>query len=69
MLFVCESPEFKYNKFTMNNNSDDQIFRDFSNSISDVFFALDRELNYQYWNNACENMFGVKSEEVIGKSW
>ncbi len=37
------------------------------NSISDGFFALDRDLVVTYYNRAAEKVLGRKAEEVLGK--
>ncbi|MEN6326451.1 MAG: PAS domain S-box protein [Syntrophomonas sp.] len=36
-------------------------------SITDAFFALDRNWQITYWNNAAEKMFYLNREEVLGK--
>lgn len=36
-------------------------------SVTDMLYALDKELRYIYWNSACEVMTGLKSIDVIGK--
>ena len=43
-------------------------FRELAESITDFFFALDKELRYKYWNRALEEFIGVPQDEVIGKS-
>jgi PAS domain S-box-containing protein len=47
----------------------EQKFRDFANSVTDIYFALDKDLNYIFWNKACEISLGYKNEDVIGKNW
>ncbi len=47
----------------------EQKFRDFTYSVTDLFFALDENLNYISWNKACEELLGVNADAVIGKSW
>jgi PAS domain S-box-containing protein len=43
-------------------------YRHLTESISDIFFALDHELKFTYWNKASEiNSGGLKAEQVIGK--
>ncbi|MDD4040857.1 MAG: ATP-binding protein [Mesotoga sp.] len=36
-------------------------------SVTDMLYALDKELRYIYWNSASEVMTGLKSIDVIGK--
>ena len=43
-------------------------FKELTESISDVFFALDKNLKYTYWNKASEALTGVSTENAIGKS-
>lgn len=37
-------------------------------SISDAFFAVDREWKVTYWNREAENILGTKSSEIVGKN-
>jgi len=39
-----------------------------ANSITDVFFAFDKDLKYTYWNAASEKLMKISAEEAIGKS-
>ena len=43
-------------------------YRELADSITDVFFAMDNNLKYTYWNKASENLVGVSAGEAIGKS-
>jgi PAS domain S-box-containing protein len=43
-------------------------YRELANSISDIYFAMDQELKYTYWNKASEKITGIRAEEAIGKS-
>jgi len=43
-------------------------YRELADSISDVFFAMDRDLRYTYWNRASEELTGVSAKDAIGKS-
>jgi PAS domain S-box-containing protein len=46
----------------------EESYRELANSITDVFFAMDKELRYTYWNKASENLTGVSARDAIGKS-
>jgi len=46
----------------------EQSYRELANSITDVFFAMDRDLRYTYWNKASEELTGIKAKDAIGKS-
>jgi|GEM_PF-5347542 len=43
-------------------------YRALTDSITDIFFALDRDLRYTYWNKASEEMTGIPAHEAIGKT-
>jgi PAS domain S-box-containing protein len=43
-------------------------FRDLTESICDVFFAMDNDLRYTYWNRASEQLTGFSAKDTIGKS-
>lgn len=43
-------------------------FRELADSIVDVFFAMDQDLRYTYWNHASEELTGVAAEDAAGKS-
>lgn len=43
-------------------------FQELADSITDLFFAFDRELTYTYWNKASEELFGITADEAIGKN-
>ncbi|MGC1404183.1 MAG: PAS domain S-box protein, partial [Thermodesulfobacteriota bacterium] len=43
-------------------------YQDLAESISDVFFAMDKNLRYTYWNKASENLTGIPAEEALAKS-
>ncbi|AEM71807.1 multi-sensor signal transduction histidine kinase [Allomuricauda ruestringensis DSM 13258] len=37
-------------------------------SISDAFYAVDKDWNFTYFNKEAENLLGKKSDEVLGKN-
>jgi len=43
-------------------------YKELANSITDVFFAMDEDLRYTYWNKASEILTGIRAEDAIGKS-
>jgi PAS domain S-box-containing protein len=43
-------------------------YRHLAESISDVFFAMDKELRYTYWNKASEELTGIPAKDALGKS-
>ncbi|MDJ1493971.1 PAS domain S-box protein [Cytophagaceae bacterium DM2B3-1] len=46
----------------------EQNYRDLADSITDIFFSLDKDLRYTYYNRASEKFTGRSSEQVIGKN-
>jgi PAS domain S-box-containing protein len=43
-------------------------YRQLADSITDVFFALDKDMRYTYWNKASEVLSGIPARDAIGKS-
>lgn len=43
-------------------------YRELAESIGEVFYALDRNLRYTYWNNASFALTGISAKDAIGKS-
>jgi two-component system cell cycle sensor histidine kinase/response regulator CckA len=43
-------------------------YRELADSITDVFFAMDKNLTYTYWNKASEKVTGIAAKDAIGKS-
>ncbi len=41
-------------------------YRELAESISDVFFAMDRDLRCTYWNKASEQLTGIPAKDAIG---
>jgi len=46
----------------------EQNYRELADSIGDIFFAMDNNLRYTYWNKASEELTGISFKEAIGKS-
>ena len=46
----------------------EERYKELANSVTDVFFAVDENLRYTYWNKASEILTGVRMEDAIGKS-
>lgn len=42
-------------------------YRELAESISDVFFAMDKELRCTYWNTASEEFTGISAKDALGK--
>lgn len=43
-------------------------YRHLANSIGDIFFALDRDLRFTFWNWASERLTGISTREALGMS-
>jgi len=43
-------------------------YRELAGSITDIFFAMDTDLRYTYWNKASEELTGIPMQDAIGKS-
>jgi PAS domain S-box-containing protein len=45
----------------------EERYKKLADSITDVFFAMDRDLRYTYWNKASEELTGIAAEDALGK--
>ena len=43
-------------------------YRELADSITDVFFAMGKDLRYTFWNKASERLTGISAEDAVGKS-
>jgi PAS domain S-box-containing protein len=43
-------------------------YRELADSITDVFFEMDGDLRYIYWNKSSESLTGITAKDAIGKS-
>jgi PAS domain S-box-containing protein len=46
----------------------EERYKELADSITDVFFAMDNNLQYIYWNKASEELTGIAAGDAIGKS-
>jgi len=46
----------------------EENFRQLADSIADVFFEMDKDLRYTYWNKASENLTGISAKNALEKS-
>ncbi|WP_324475158.1 PAS domain S-box protein, partial [Methanospirillum sp.] len=46
----------------------EQEYRSLANSITDIFFAMDDNLRYTFWNHASETFTGISSDDALGKT-
>ena len=45
----------------------EEKYRDLADSIADIFFAIDGDLKYAYWNKASEKLTGISAKDAIGR--
>ena len=45
----------------------EEKYRELAESITDLFFAFDKDLRYTYWNKASEELTGFSVEDALGK--
>jgi len=43
-------------------------YRELAESIGEVFYAMDNDLRYTYWNNASEHLTGIPAKKATGRS-
>ncbi len=43
-------------------------YKELADSITDVFFEMDKDLRYTYWNKASEKFTEISAKDAIGKS-
>ena len=46
----------------------EESYRELAESITDVFFAMDENLRYTFWNKASEALTGIRAEDALGRS-
>lgn len=46
----------------------EQEYRDLADSIADIFFAMDRNLHYTFWNKASEETTGIPAQQALGRT-
>jgi len=65
---------FYKEKYTLEKEAENALreretkFRSLAESITDIFFAMDKDLQIIYWNKATENTSGISAKEATGKS-
>jgi len=45
----------------------EEKYKELTESIDDIFFAMDKDLRYIYWNKASEKLTGISAKDAIGK--
>ena len=63
-----EKPKTKLAQAAKELGESEEHYRELADSISDVFFEMDKDLRYTYWNKASEKLTGISAKDAIGKS-
>ena len=63
-----EQGKSKLSKIAKKTPDDTMIYKELADSISDVFFSMDKDLRYTYWNKASKKLTGISPKEAIGKT-
>jgi PAS domain S-box-containing protein len=45
----------------------EEKYKGLAESITDIFFAFDKDLRYIYWNKASEELTGISAKDALGK--
>jgi PAS domain S-box-containing protein len=68
-----QQSRFYKEKYTLEMQSENALresetkFRYLAESITDIFFAMDKDLRLTYWNKASEKMSGILAKDAIGR--
>jgi two-component system NtrC family sensor kinase len=68
LIFCIQRDVTERNRAEEALKNSEESYRELADSITDVFFAMDENLRYTYWNKASEILTGIRSEDAIGKS-
>src|ERR1035441_6190477 len=68
-----QQSKFYKEKYTLEMESENALklsenkFRYLAESITDIFYAMDKHLKITYWNQASEKMSGITANDATGK--
>jgi PAS domain S-box-containing protein len=64
-LIYIDMTEHKQAEATLRQS--ENKYRELTESISDVFFAMDNDLRYTHWNKASEKLTGILAADALGR--
>jgi len=67
-IIKLEKSETENKRVAKELEESEENYRQLADSISDVFFEMDKDLRYTYWNKASEKLIGISAKDAIGKS-
>ncbi len=67
-IIKLEKSEADRKKMEEELEESEEHYRQLAGSILDVFFEMDKDLRYTYWNKASEKLTGTSAKDAIGKS-
>ncbi|MCX9011351.1 MAG: PAS domain S-box protein [Candidatus Methanoperedens sp.] len=65
---VYDELEIRVQERTAELKEAEASYRELTESIGEIFFAMDKDLKYTYWNKASETSTGISAKDAIGKS-
>ncbi|MDR3611189.1 MAG: histidine kinase dimerization/phosphoacceptor domain -containing protein [Ignavibacteriaceae bacterium] len=76
LIYIWKNQQSKFykEKFNLETESKKALresevkFRYLAESITDIFFAVDKDFKLTYWNKASEKMSGIQAKDALGKS-
>jgi PAS domain S-box-containing protein len=66
LAYIVQVHERKYLEKALRETQ--KCYKELADSITDVFFAMDNNLKYIFWNKESEKFIGISQENAIGKS-
>ncbi|MBU0514649.1 MAG: GAF domain-containing protein, partial [Proteobacteria bacterium] len=68
LMGLLLAAQYRHHRAELALSASEKQYRNLAESINDVFFALDRDLRYTYWNRASEELTGIPAKKAVGKT-